>query len=244
MTLTPIGAGTGVCSRLDGDPLSPSGRSDRHRSGRSRTGPRLRVRRPYGGRGRCPRPAGATSGVWPRLTSREDDLDRPDRLGPTDKRGDDERRIPASRPDGPRVAVAATRRVPRHGQRGVLPPGRRAQPVAGSPHRAAKEVCHRCPVMDLCREFALQTREPFGVWGGLAEAERRDHPGAAGTVGRQLRRSRATRLLGTLSNFRTRVGARRRGRRAHPRTTRGAGPVRDRPLTCACQPAGVSRSEA
>ena len=37
----------------------------------------------------------------------------------------------------------------------------------------AKEVCHRCPVMDLCREFALQTREPFGVWGGLAEAERR-----------------------------------------------------------------------
>ena len=32
----------------------------------------------------------------------------------------------------------------------------------------AKEVCQRCPVMDLCREFALQTREPFGVWGGLA----------------------------------------------------------------------------
>ena len=29
----------------------------------------------------------------------------------------------------------------------------------------AKEVCHRCPVMDLCREFALETREPFGVWG-------------------------------------------------------------------------------
>jgi WhiB family transcriptional regulator, redox-sensing transcriptional regulator len=27
--------------------------------------------------------------------------------------------------------------------------------------------------MEQCREFALQTREPFGVWGGLAEAERR-----------------------------------------------------------------------
>ena len=27
--------------------------------------------------------------------------------------------------------------------------------------------------MRQCREFALQTREPFGVWGGLAEAERR-----------------------------------------------------------------------
>ena len=37
----------------------------------------------------------------------------------------------------------------------------------------AKEVCQRCPVMDMCREFALQTREPFGAWGGLAEAERR-----------------------------------------------------------------------
>jgi WhiB family redox-sensing transcriptional regulator len=37
----------------------------------------------------------------------------------------------------------------------------------------AKEVCGRCPVMLRCREFALRTREPFGVWGGLAEAERR-----------------------------------------------------------------------
>jgi WhiB family redox-sensing transcriptional regulator len=37
----------------------------------------------------------------------------------------------------------------------------------------AKEVCHRCPVLDQCRQFALATREPFGVWGGLAEAERR-----------------------------------------------------------------------
>lgn len=37
----------------------------------------------------------------------------------------------------------------------------------------AKEVCGRCPVVEQCREFALQTREPFGVWGGLAEAERR-----------------------------------------------------------------------
>jgi WhiB family redox-sensing transcriptional regulator len=37
----------------------------------------------------------------------------------------------------------------------------------------AKEVCQRCPVIDMCREFALETREPFGVWGGLAESERR-----------------------------------------------------------------------
>jgi WhiB family redox-sensing transcriptional regulator len=27
--------------------------------------------------------------------------------------------------------------------------------------------------MAVCREFALSTHEPFGVWGGLSEAERR-----------------------------------------------------------------------
>lgn len=37
----------------------------------------------------------------------------------------------------------------------------------------AKEVCSKCPVMAVCREFALSTHEPFGVWGGLSEAERR-----------------------------------------------------------------------
>lgn len=38
---------------------------------------------------------------------------------------------------------------------------------------AAKRVCARCPVIDVCREFALRTQEPFGVWGGLDEGERR-----------------------------------------------------------------------
>lgn len=37
----------------------------------------------------------------------------------------------------------------------------------------AKEVCSRCPVLQVCREFALSTHEPFGVWGGLSETERR-----------------------------------------------------------------------
>jgi WhiB family redox-sensing transcriptional regulator len=37
----------------------------------------------------------------------------------------------------------------------------------------AKAVCNSCPVIDMCREFALETREPFGVWGGLGETERR-----------------------------------------------------------------------
>ena len=38
---------------------------------------------------------------------------------------------------------------------------------------AAKEICATCPVMAPCRDFALRTDELFGVWGGLAESDRR-----------------------------------------------------------------------
>jgi len=37
----------------------------------------------------------------------------------------------------------------------------------------AKAVCAQCPVRLQCLEYALTTREPFGVWGGLNETERR-----------------------------------------------------------------------
>ena len=37
---------------------------------------------------------------------------------------------------------------------------------------AAKAVCAGCPVLAQCRDYALATREPFGVWGGLSEPER------------------------------------------------------------------------
>lgn len=36
----------------------------------------------------------------------------------------------------------------------------------------AKAVCHGCPVLDLCRSHALEVAEPYGVWGGMSEAER------------------------------------------------------------------------
>lgn len=39
---------------------------------------------------------------------------------------------------------------------------------------AARAVCAQCPVRDQCAEFALQTKEPYGVWGGLSESERQD----------------------------------------------------------------------
>jgi WhiB family redox-sensing transcriptional regulator len=36
----------------------------------------------------------------------------------------------------------------------------------------AKAVCARCPVIEDCLRWALQTHEPYGVWGGLSVEER------------------------------------------------------------------------
>jgi WhiB family redox-sensing transcriptional regulator len=39
----------------------------------------------------------------------------------------------------------------------------------------AKAICRDCPVRMDCLDFALYTREPYGIWGGLNETERRRH---------------------------------------------------------------------
>jgi WhiB family redox-sensing transcriptional regulator len=36
-----------------------------------------------------------------------------------------------------------------------------------------KAVCRRCPVIEQCLQWALQSGQDSGVWGGLSEAERR-----------------------------------------------------------------------
>ncbi len=36
----------------------------------------------------------------------------------------------------------------------------------------AKAVCAQCPVRMECLEWAIDTRQPHGVWGGLDEHER------------------------------------------------------------------------
>lgn len=36
----------------------------------------------------------------------------------------------------------------------------------------AKQICFQCPVLQQCRDHALSTREPFGVWGGMSETQR------------------------------------------------------------------------
>ncbi len=38
----------------------------------------------------------------------------------------------------------------------------------------AKAICGVCPVREHCYQHALAIREPFGIWGGLTEVERRN----------------------------------------------------------------------
>ena len=37
----------------------------------------------------------------------------------------------------------------------------------------AKAICATCPVRMECLEYSMRVREPFGIWGGLNEHERR-----------------------------------------------------------------------
>lgn len=37
----------------------------------------------------------------------------------------------------------------------------------------AKAVCSHCPVTEHCLQYALDTNQDSGVWGGLSEDERR-----------------------------------------------------------------------
>lgn len=46
-------------------------------------------------------------------------------------------------------------------------------PEKGGSTREAKRVCGECPVRRECLAYALDNDERWGVWGGLAERERR-----------------------------------------------------------------------
>ncbi len=36
----------------------------------------------------------------------------------------------------------------------------------------AKAVCQQCPVQEPCLEFAMETNQKYGIWGGLTDKER------------------------------------------------------------------------
>lgn len=42
----------------------------------------------------------------------------------------------------------------------------------GNKYTMAKRLCAKCPVRDLCLEFALVNDELHGLWGGLTPRER------------------------------------------------------------------------
>ena len=37
----------------------------------------------------------------------------------------------------------------------------------------AKSICANCSVRSECLDFAISAREPYGIWGGLTELERK-----------------------------------------------------------------------
>lgn len=45
-------------------------------------------------------------------------------------------------------------------------------PARAARERKAVTICARCPVLARCRQHALSVQEPYGVWGGLTEAQR------------------------------------------------------------------------
>lgn len=46
-------------------------------------------------------------------------------------------------------------------------------PEKGGSTRLAKAVCRSCDVRAECLDYAMETNQMFGIWGGMSERERR-----------------------------------------------------------------------
>lgn len=53
-------------------------------------------------------------------------------------------------------------------------PERERGPARAEREARAKAVCRSCQVIRQCRDHALAVQEPYGVWGGLSVAERKE----------------------------------------------------------------------
>lgn len=51
-------------------------------------------------------------------------------------------------------------------------PEKERGPAKADREERAKQICRQCPVIESCRRHALAVQEPYGIWGGLSEAER------------------------------------------------------------------------
>ena len=54
-----------------------------------------------------------------------------------------------------------------------LPPLLKKKKIEKKERAKAKAVCNGCPVKVNCLEEAKEIEEPFGIWGGLNEVERK-----------------------------------------------------------------------
>ena len=52
-----------------------------------------------------------------------------------------------------------------------FPLGGTGEPLAQA--ETAKRICHECEVRNVCLQYALETNQVTGVWGGTTEEERR-----------------------------------------------------------------------
>jgi WhiB family redox-sensing transcriptional regulator len=77
------------------------------------------------------------------------------------------------------------------GIRLFFPPDGERGPARQAREHAAKAICARCPVVDVCGAYAVAARERYGVWGGLSEADRRSIWQRADQAGLQWRYRRA-----------------------------------------------------
>lgn len=60
-------------------------------------------------------------------------------------------------------------------------------PVRGESTEAARAVCETCAVRSDCLNYAVETREALGIWGGTSERQRRKHHvGARSAVARNV----------------------------------------------------------
>ncbi|MGA4692320.1 MULTISPECIES: WhiB family transcriptional regulator [Rhodococcus] len=54
-----------------------------------------------------------------------------------------------------------------------FPPDDESRGMRQRRERTAKQICTSCPVRIPCRDYALETRERHGIWGGTSESDRR-----------------------------------------------------------------------
>lgn len=53
------------------------------------------------------------------------------------------------------------------------PPQVESRQVRQRREASALQLCRSCPVQEACLDYALTVHEPYGIWGGLTEAQRR-----------------------------------------------------------------------